>query len=213
MKNIIAFLLVASVVLAQPIAPMPIPVKVLTYGYAGGIPIVVANERTGETGTSATDQNGEAVIEWANSALKYNYGDKFTVKVGPQTKIVYAPDVPILTFDFTGVCPAVTCPTPQAVPTPTITPTPVPVDCSKECQPSDPFAQAVAYIITFIIGAGAGGYGLKLYRKTSGAAGVLHKHRGIKDYHDPNTLHSNVKYRHKKGELNPKYDSEGNYQG
>lgn len=52
------------------------------------------------------------------------------------------------------------------------------------------------------------GVGLKIYTGRDGKEKVLHKHPGIKGYHDPFVSHRVKQERHDKGELTPKYIKE-----
>ncbi len=47
------------------------------------------------------------------------------------------------------------------------------------------------------------GGGMKFYKNRAGNATLHHRHRGIKEYHDPNTLHNNIAYRHTRWKDNP----------
>ncbi len=72
-------------------------------------------------------------------------------------------------------------------------------------------------IATFLAGLGIGGIyikrkealskgvGIKIYTKRDGSESVIHKHPGIKGYHDPKTSHRVSYEKHPSGELTPKY--------
>ena len=105
---------------------------------------------------------------------------------------------------------------------------PSPSEC-PECQPCDPSTiikteTNIGAIIIAIIGSllvgGAGGIfftrnkalgkqgGIKVYQGRDGTEKTLHKHPGIKGYHDPGTEHRVKKERHPKGQLFPKYEKD-----
>ena len=46
--------------------------------------------------------------------------------------------------------------------------------------------------------------GFKIYKNRAGGITMLHRHRGIIAYHDPDTQHKNVEIRHAKLSENPK---------
>ncbi len=107
---------------------------------------------------------------------------------------------------------------------------PAQVVCPEPVTCPEPKGSTLAEIISTILvglgGLGIGGYyikrkealskgiGIKIYTKRDGTEGVYHKHPGITGYHDPNTSHRDVRERHPKGELTPKYEKnlEGNWE-
>jgi hypothetical protein len=98
-------------------------------------------------------------------------------------------------------------------------------DFVKDCEPESVAGLSLWEILAGILiglGAGAGGYfvkrkeaiskgvGLKIYKGVSGEEKVLHKHPGIKGYHDPQVRHREVHERHDVGELTPAYVKDAN---
>lgn len=96
------------------------------------------------------------------------------------------------------------------------------VEC-EECQVCiPPPDQTVGGWIIALIGAlaigGVGGFyftknkalstngGLKIYEGRDGTTKTLHKHPGIRGYHDPSTTHRDKVERHPKGQLFPQYE-------
>jgi len=77
--------------------------------------------------------------------------------------------------------------------------------------------QLIIYLIGTLLAGGAGGVyftrnktlgrsgGLKTYKSRSGEIKVLHKHPGIRGYHDPSTSHREAHERHPRGQLYPHY--------
>jgi hypothetical protein len=79
----------------------------------------------------------------------------------------------------------------------------------KEC-PDLTINYFITAIVIAIVSAGLTyGYGLKIYKKDSGEVVTMHTHPGVKGYHSINTLHSNLKIRHPKGMVIPKYEKIG----
>lgn len=120
-----------------------------------------------------------------------------------------------VTFDLTHIelpCPPCICPedvTPYAKCDSCCPDEPEPC---PEC-PDVTIQTVVASVITFLLGMGAYryGFGLKIYTKRSGEIAKLHKHKNIRGYHEPNTLH---RYQaHPRGELNPEYSDIKNKDG
>jgi len=86
----------------------------------------------------------------------------------------------------------------------------------EECQTND--WMWILGILGILVGGGAGAYitkntalgkngvGLKIYTGRDGIVKTLHKHHGIRGYHDPETSHRDKDERHNKGELCPKYE-------
>jgi hypothetical protein len=84
------------------------------------------------------------------------------------------------------------------------TPCPTPTQCeADECPVCDTtVASIIAILAGLILGAG-GGVNIQIYRNNKGGATLKHKHVGILGYHDINTIHNNLLYRHAKGALTP----------
>lgn len=96
---------------------------------------------------------------------------------------------------------------------------PIITDCDPcpECPGEGfPWLETIIGASGLIVGLGAGGYftknkvwglrnGIKRYRKADGTEAVLHKHPGIRGYHDPKITHRDAHERHLKGQLNPHY--------
>lgn len=87
----------------------------------------------------------------------------------------------------------------------------------KDCEEDGYGLEAIIGAIALLVGGGIGGIfikrnealskgvGVKLYTQRDGGHAVLHKHPGIKGYHEPVIRHRSVGDRHPKGELTPAY--------
>lgn len=75
-----SLLLIASIVIAQPVAPLPLAIKIDSLPNTN-LPVKVTNLRSGEILQGNTNQYGEFIAEWANSVNKYAYGDVFRIEV------------------------------------------------------------------------------------------------------------------------------------
>ncbi len=117
-----------------------------------------------------------------------------------------------------GNCPDVTCTEEECVeivcPKETICPEPVTCPEEKVCPdveepicppPEDDFSGAIAVIFAIILSIGGG---IKIYRNRAGGVTFLHRHRGILGYHNPETQHRNILYRHAAFSKNPKQYAE-----
>lgn len=207
--------------------PQPIAGHIITtpVSAADVLTVLARNVRTnGEI--YAIRAGDEYLVEIANIPGGYVPMDTIKVMIvecleNPScTQAVVVEGSPIvLDFDLrTGVClPCPDCPTTTTMPCPSCDScclecptTTIPQTCeeqgyilSEDCPPIITFETVIEFIVTIVIGAGAG-YGLKVYMSKSGNVKLLHKHVGITGYHDPNIVHYNPLYRHKKGEIAPK---------
>jgi len=152
--------------------------------------IQVTNIRTGSYLTTKTTSSGEWLIDWDRDTART--GDQFKIEVkNCDTESCKA----IVTFNnepeiFTVLQIYDSCVCPEC-----------PV-CSYE--DVDYKKVGITGVISLVIGLMIFmGGGLKIYKKRTGAIAAHHKHRGIRGYHDFNTLHNNVKYRHARFKDNP----------
>lgn len=109
---LMAFALMASTTLAL-VEPNPIVAKATANGIGiYGLKVVMTNERTLERVVGLTDSNGEFLYDWANSNLKYQVGDVFTVSAGDMNqRVTYVGNIiGVLKFDYTGKCVTTSCP-------------------------------------------------------------------------------------------------------
>ena len=83
-------------------------------------------------------------------------------------------------------------------------------EIEPECPTQNPInlTTIVSVILGLLIGFAGG---IKIYKKKDGTMSVTHKHIGISEYHNINTIHTDLKIRHPKGEFAPKYDLTGKY--
>ena len=142
--------------------------------------------------------------------------DAIDVKdVTPTPVPTAAPIIPVVCSDCGDcICPGQECPAcPECKET----------SCDVPEEDRGVFWLVVTGLLAGAGGLGIGGYfikkkealgiglGVKIYTKRDGTEGVLHKHPGIRGYHNPNTSHRDVRERHLKGETDPTYkkDSEG----
>ena len=119
--------------------------------------------------------------------------------------------------EFNNLCDLTTdpCPEPTTCPEEKVCPEPEEPICPV--MPSD---NNLAAILSGIFGALIGGSGIYFYKKreavvknvgiktyvsTDGKVKILHRHPGIRGYHDPDTSHRVVHERHEKGEITPLY--------
>jgi len=222
---LMAVLFMCGVVIAQPIMPCPIAVKVNAFP-GGDIPVKITNLNTLEVVSGKTTEaglTGEYVVDWANTVKKYSYGDTFRIEVLDMKKEVKFTGSPIEIqyYDLIRGCiikqtinPGDTYRNIDNACNVEVTATVNPIEIVK---PLTDYPLEV--LVLFIIGAlvGTTGY-VKLYPKGASSIGLkvvngktLHSHKNISGYHDPNTVHSYQP--HKKGELNPKYSTVKNADG
>ncbi len=91
--------------------------------------------------------------------------------------------------------------------------------------PEEPDSNTLAMVLTALFGAAVGGTGiyffkkreaavkgtgLKTYVSTDGKIKVLHKHPGIRGYHNPSTSHRVLHEKHPRGEYTPLYEKDVN---
>ena len=115
----------------------------------------------------------------------------------PDCPTTSCPDTPTCTEEecVDTVCPTTDCPD-------------IP-DCKETtCEepicpvvPDSGFGGAIAIILGIIASIGGG---LKIYKNRAGGVTMLHRHRGILGYHNPNTQHRNIVYRHAAFSKDPK---------
>lgn len=224
---VLALMLLCSSNVSSLKEPMPIAVKVVAV-YQDNIDVSVTNLRTAEAMYGKTNILGEIIFDWGNSVNGFQEGDRFRITVaGADDKTLAYDGIPfsVITFNLIPAdcpkCPTVSEQLPYFCPE-------IGELCSEElyricayldetpydyenCKsliacPECPDV-TINYVITLIAGAilaAGAGSGIKIYRKRSGDAAILHKHVGIRSYHSPNVSHMNPLYRHKRGEMTPK---------
>ena len=181
--------------------PLPIAVKVesstggtqdLSYldDFISKTTVIITNIRTNETISTKLNEYNEVMVDWANSELKFAYGDSFDVTVNGQVKhFIYRGSPPPLFVFYVDVT------------------TPQPVPFTLE--------QLIALIIVLVGGAGTIIYIKRTNGSQSGVKNVngklFHSHKNVSGYHNPNTIHAYQP--HKKGELYPKYSTKKNADG
>jgi len=103
-------------------------------------------------------------------------------------------------------------PTTTTEPTTTI---PITTTVTEECEECEVCPdETINYLVTGITAAIASAgltyaYGLKIRKPVSGGPVDEHMHPGIVNYHSINTVHTNLKIRHPKGMVAPKYEKIG----
>lgn len=195
--SLLIMLFMVSSVSAVIYSPMPINGKVMGVN-VGGLDIEITNMRTGKIALTKTTDAGEYLVDWSNTddegetIIKYMLGDKFRVVIPScaerpdcVTVLTYMGESEIYTeFDLTRII----IPCPEK--------TECPVD-TCEGVGIEIIIGLLTGIIVFI------GGGLKFYKNQAGGATLQHRHKGIRGYHDPNTSHTNIKYKHARWKDNP----------
>lgn len=232
---VLAFLVMAIGATAMSL-PMIISGTVQDEGELSGFNVVLTNTRTSGQLTAITDQNGYFQFEPQNMPFSVRDGDIFEVEVLERKIVIddfnYANYAPyFIEFDFSDERPlCVDCPEPIVCPEPTC-PEPIvcdkcvvcpdPIICPEPCpEPEENFDWAWSLVIGLLAGAGGSAYalrnrmfttirtGYKRYVTDYGIEKILHKHPGIRGYHNPETSHRNSKIRHPKGQIIIKYDKD-----
>lgn len=169
--------------------PMPFSGRV-EGPYVENLIIQVTNIRTGLFLTTKTTQAGEWLIDWDRDTART--GDQFSIAVkdcdtASCKAIVTFNNEPeiftVLEIYDACVCPICVCPK-------CVCPACTYEDIDYKKVGITGVISLVIALMLFM------GGGLKIYKKRTGAIAAHHKHRGIRGYHDFNTLHNNVKYRH-----------------
>lgn len=185
--------------------PLPIVGKVSGL-FIDNIEVQISNQRTGKIMITHTNGAGEFLVDWANSddesgtILKYQHGDTFKIvlpacednpacfNLGIYNGI--APEI-YVKFDLSGmvnICPD--CPVCPEL---------------EECPELNLGDKGVEILIGFITALVVFiGGGIKIYRNKMGQASVQHRHKGIRGYHNVNTLHKDKRYAHRRWKDNPK---------
>ncbi len=147
----------------------------------------------------------------------------------PEVIIAFGKNIPVEVVDVPEGCPAEkacetcsTCPVEkECVPETEIVYVDRECPAEKVCQespvPEGNTGAIIISIISALLVGGAGGIyftknkvlgkkgGLKIYRGNDGEEKTLHKHSGIRGYHDPVVVHRDEYERHPKGQLFPHY--------
>jgi len=242
MALVMAMLVMAVGATAQTL-PMIIAGNIITDGSPGGYKVTCTNMRTDRSATFITDINGHFQFNPQNFPEGVLVGDDFKISVGGESVTVndlgYNPVV--IKIDLTGkeICPepkeCPDCPVCEECPEDT---TPyedcdsccsvICADCDSCCEcpePEESFDWAWGIIIGILAGAGGSAYalrnrmfttirtGLKRYVNDYGVEKLLHKHPGIRGYHNPDIVHRNKNIAHPKGQIivNYKKDENGNW--
>ena len=175
---ILALLLLAGTVQAISI-PLPVSGKVIGTGTADLI-VQVQNLRTGEIQETKTTYAGEWLVDWANAKTTARPGDTFQVKIGDKTEKVIWNGEPSVFIEMHYNAP-------------------VQCDCGTDWLKVG--AGAILGIIAGLIACMGGG--LKAHKNKLGGVTIQHKHKGITAYHDPNTSHKNLAYKHRRWKDDP----------
>lgn len=220
---ILALLLTTSSISAISI-PFPIAGKVVG-DTSGGLLIEVKNMRTGEIQTTVTTPQGEFLVDWANSDIPERNGDSFQIKVADKVLFVTyngepslfaqisydSPCVPnvckacevcqvcseckecdefkyAMVYEECDICQV--CKECEACEVCQV------CDECEECEDCSLIGPGMIIGLLAAIVAFMGG-GIKMYKNRAGNITFLHRHKGIVGYHDPNTKHRNVMYRHR----------------
>ena len=194
MKNLIrriemAFIFLIMAVMISSTAnagffPMPFSGRV-EGSYVEGLIVQVTNVREGVSVATRTTSAGEWLIDWDRDYART--GDQFNIEIlncdkpSCMTSVTFNNEPEIFTvLKIYDVC---------------------------ICPPTGPetWTKIGAGIVIGLI---AGlvmfmGGGIKLYKKMSGEIAKLHRHKGIKAYHDIDISHKNPKYRHARFKDNP----------
>lgn len=145
--------------------------------------VTLENIRTLEVVTVYTSNAGEFLVDWANTALKYQSGDVVTVSVLGVTQQVQLPDADLLFINVNSLCPIIPeCPTCPDCPT-----CPEPIKCDSCCPvPTSPqfdwtlfFGGGITVLVVFLGSAAlyfkAGRGRLQVYKKYMKADGTIGK--------------------------------------
>lgn len=182
-------LLTIGVVNAIIYFPLPVVVKV-DGPVVSGLEARVTNLRTDKFVEGFTNGAGELVIEWANSddsgetIIKYQSGDVFKVELTSCSsnfddcvkELTYSGQPELVAFFDLRNMP---CPVCETCPDPIV---------------GGSLGVIIGIIAGFVLAMGGG---IKIYKNRVGKTVVLHRHKGIRNYHDPNVRHMNPSYRHR----------------
>jgi hypothetical protein len=210
MKKLIPFIfliLLASGISAEP--PIPAPVKILVTVNGAGInyDATVENTRTGEVLTvkevsSLAIRNGVGMFDLSDFKEGYKPYDSFYGYAGDLIEVKACDVHPDCTYKFNivsrdpseniieiniqdeSICVPTECPT---------------CDC-PECPDNTVVTVLITAILALIVSIGGG---IKIYKNRLGEGVFLHRHKGIRGYHNPNTLHKNPIYRHRRWKDDP----------
>ena len=195
--SLVIMLFMVSSASAVIYSPMPINGKVIGVN-VGGLDIEITNMRTNKIALTKTTDAGEYLVDWSNTddegetIIKYMIGDKFRVVIPScaerpdcVTVLTYMGDSEIYTeFDLTRI----------------IIPCPEKTECPTNTCDGVGMEIIIGLIMGIIVFIGGG---LKFYKNRAGDATLQHKHRGIRGYHNPNTSHKDIRYKHARWKDNP----------
>jgi hypothetical protein len=194
----------------------PFPINGRVEGInVGNLDVRITNLRTGKYMDTTTSNAGEFLVDWYNSddedgTIPKNIpGDGFEIRILScddleecVKHVLYSiieenakNGIPSVIFDLTSV--VLPCPT-----TPTCETCETCEECEecidKEC-PTNIWDLGIGAVMGLVIAlVSFMGGGIKVYKNRLGKAVFLHRHRGIKEYHNPNTRHMNLAYRHRR---------------
>lgn len=212
-------LLLGTVAYAQ-VLPRPIAVKIISVNPAIGTAIEIRDLGLGQSVIVLSNEYGE-VLEDANTLFP-NYRDNDMIQV----KVLICADRPACTqqqvlgdavyFEFN--LPDILFPTTTTIATTTTTEFPIPTTTTTlppEC-PVDLNDEIIIAVLVLIFASAGGvflikkyfvnflknGWGVRIYKSLDGKeVVVLHKHPGIVNYHNPDTIHKKEEIRHAKGKV------------
>lgn len=221
LMSALMILLSLSIVYAQ-ILPLPISGTVSPVELGKNTAVTIKNLNTGEEKIVYTNDFGQYLYDWANSDLKYQWGNIFRITVrGVAKEVTYEGNPLEVNFDL---CPAYEpcpecpiCPEPEVCPDCPTCPEIVsceeqgyilPEDCPVEECPAIPFWYEYVETIIALVIAGLVGAGVQFTVSKSKTGKLFlrvtrHKHANYPYYHSVYTVHQ--KEPHKKGEAYPKY--------
>lgn len=198
MKKIIIAILAIFIICGLPAMygiVFPMPISGTVEGAPAGTNIQVSNLRTGIQVIEETNEYGQFLIEWSNTdniggtITCVLPGDKFELKVVGCEEAACSDTQtydggPEVYFNLEGI------------------------DMFDVCRCvslTDWQAIGGGILLTLIMTlVGWMGGGIKIYKNLKGMPVFHHRHRGIQEYHDPNTIHRNPAYRHRRWSEDPK---------
>lgn len=182
----IGTLIMALVILASAVysisVPLPVVGKIVGCN-PGNLVVNVQNTRTGEIQITTTTHAGEWLVDWANAKESARPGDTFKVTVEGISEQVTWDGEPTVYIEIKYDAQAKEC------------------VCESETDWMKVGAGAVMALIVSLVAFMGGG--LKIYKNRIGNMTIQHRHKGIKAYHDPNVLHMNPLYSHRRWKDNP----------
>ena len=172
--------------------PLPINGRLEFNDYSVGQTIKITNTRTGITEQVVVNANEEYLYDWSNSDNKegriarHVLGDKFQIEI----------------LDCSGECKKEIQYTgqPEIFVMWNLMHTTLENKIKTACECDTSFLGILGMLVALILSIGGG---MQIYKNRKGGITILHRHRGIQGYHNPDTQHRNLKYRHAKLSTSP----------